>query len=72
MFYRVVHKIGKQELVHFKILSEDGYVQETAFADGTRVVANFSLDFVGEVPGIDHKVIANAGTIEPEGWAVVE
>lgn len=65
-------RIGKQEMVHFKILSEDGYVQETAFADGTRVVANFSRDFVGEVRGIDHKVVKDAGILQPEGWRVSE
>ena len=69
---RLHQRIGKQEMVHFKILSEDGYVQESAFADGTRVIANFSLDFVGEVPGIDHKVVKSAGTLAPESWAVVE
>ena len=67
---RLHRRIGKQEMVHFKILSEDGYVQESAFADGTRVVANFSLDFVGEVPGIDHKVVKAAGTLAPESWTV--
>ena len=66
-----LHKrIGKQELVHFKILSEDGYVQETAFADGTHVVANFSLDFVGSEQGIDHKIVTGAGVLPPEGWRV--
>jgi hypothetical protein len=65
-------RIGRQEMVHFKILSEDGYVQESAFADGTRVVANFGLDFVGDVPGVDHRVVKGAGLLEPEGWRVVE
>ena len=65
-------RIGKQEMVHFRILSEDGYVQESAFADGTRVVANFSRDFVGEVPGVDHKVVKGAGILQPEGWRVAE
>ena len=63
-------RIGKQELVHFKILSDDGYVQESAFADGTRVVANFSQDFVGEVPGVDHKVIKGIDRLGPESWQV--
>ena len=69
---RLHHRIGKQEMVHFKFLSEDGYVQESAFADGTRVVANFSLDYVGEVPGIDHKVVKTAGTLAPETWVATE
>jgi hypothetical protein len=63
-------RIGKQEMVHFKILSEDGYVQESAFADGTRVVANFCLDFVGNEKGIDHKIVPGAGVLPPEGWIV--
>jgi hypothetical protein len=58
------HRIGKQEMVHFKILSEDGYLQESAFADGTRVVANFSRDFAGNVPGVD--------PVGPESWKAVE
>jgi hypothetical protein len=66
-----LHKqIGKQEMVHFKILSEDGYVQESAFADGTHVTANFSLDFVGSEKGIDHKIVPGAGVLRPEGWRV--
>jgi hypothetical protein len=68
---RLHQRIGKQEMVHFKILSQDGYVQETAFADGTRVVANFSRDFVGSMPGVDHTVIKGVETLGPESWAVV-
>jgi hypothetical protein len=77
---RLHRRTGKQELVHFKILSEDGYVQETAFADGTRVVANFSRNFTGEAPGIDHKRVnppasgrvKGIETLAPESWRVVE
>jgi len=66
-----LHKqIGKQEMVHFKILSEDGYVQESAFADGTHVTANFSLDFIGSEKGIDHKIVPGAGVLQPEGWRI--
>ncbi len=67
---RLHRRIGKQEMVHFKILSEDGYVQESAFADGTHVAANFSLDFVGSDKGIDHKIVPGAGVLPPEGWRV--
>jgi len=35
-------KIGKLEMTDFLILSDDGYLQESTFADGTKVVANFS------------------------------
>ncbi len=63
-------RIGQQEMVHFKILSDDGYVQESAFADGTRVAANFSQDFVGEVPGVDHKIIKGIDRLGPESWQV--
>jgi hypothetical protein len=65
---RLHRRIGKQEMVHFKILSEDGYIQESAFADGTHIVANFSLDFVGSIPGVDHKIIRGIEPVEPEGW----
>lgn len=67
---RLHKQIGKQEMVHFKILSEDGYVQESAFTDGTRVVANFCLDFIGSEKGIDHKIVPGAGVLPPEGWRV--
>jgi hypothetical protein len=65
---RLHRRIGQQEMVHFKILSEDGYIQESAFADGTHIVANFSLDFVGSIPGIDHKILHGIEPVEPEGW----
>ena len=67
---RLHKRIGQQEMVHFKILSEDGYVQESAFADGTRVAANFCQDFVGSEKGIDHKIVPGAGVLPPEGWRV--
>jgi hypothetical protein len=67
---RLHRRIGKQEMVHFKILSENGYVQETAFADGTRIIANFSQDHVGEMPLIDRQAVAGAETLGPESWQV--
>ena len=69
---RLHRRIGKLEMVHFKILSEDGYVQETAFSDGTRVVANFSRDFAGSVPGVDHNVVKGVDCLAPESWQRVE
>jgi hypothetical protein len=69
---RLHQRIGKQEMVHFNFLSDDGYVQESAFADGTHLVANFSRDFAGSLPGIDHKVIPGIERLPPEGWQVVE
>jgi hypothetical protein len=69
---RLHRHIGKQEMVHFRILSEDGYAQETAFADGTRVVANFARNSIGEMPGIDHAVIDAVKTLGPESWKVVD
>jgi hypothetical protein len=69
---RLHRRVGKQELVHFKILSEDGYVQETAFADGTRVVANFSRDVIGSIPGVDHRVIPEIASLMPESWQVLD
>ena len=35
-------RIGKLEMTDFELLSEDGCLQRTTFADGTRVTANFS------------------------------
>lgn len=35
-------KIGKLEMTNHRFLSDDGNVQETAFSDGTRIIANFS------------------------------
>ena len=67
---RLHRRIGKQEMVHFKILSENGYVQETAFADGTRIIANFSHDHVGEMPLIDRQAVAGAETLGPESWQI--
>ena len=65
-------RIGKQEMVHFKILSEDGYVQESAFADGTRVVANFSRDTVGSAQGISHTMLEGIEPLQSESWTVVD
>ncbi len=67
---RLHRRIGKQEMVHFKILSENGNVQETAFADGTHVVANFSRDFVGSIPGVDHAIVEGIDRLAPESWQV--
>jgi hypothetical protein len=69
---RLHRRIGKQEMVHFKILSDDGYVQESAFSDGTRVVANFSRDVVGGRAGIGHAAIEGVDSLMPESWVVAE
>jgi hypothetical protein len=55
-------RTGPQAMVHFRILSEDGYVQESAFADGTHVVANFSRDVRGE------DETGGRGPLMPESW----
>jgi len=52
-------RIGMSELVSFEMLSEDRLVQATAFADGTRVVANLS-DHPQECPGY--------GVLEAHSW----
>jgi hypothetical protein len=55
-----LHKrIGMQELVSFDLLSDDGWLQSSVFADGTRIVANLS-DRPREAPG--------AGTLPPDTW----
>jgi hypothetical protein len=69
---RLHKRIGKQEMVHYKILSEDGYVQESAFADGTRIVANFSRDVYGGTRGIGHVVLDGIDSLMPESWKIVE
>jgi hypothetical protein len=61
-------RIGMHEMVDFKILSDDGYVQTSTFADGTRVVANFSRDIVGERGGIGHRFVDGVDTLMPESW----
>jgi len=65
-------RIGQCEMVHFKILSEDGYVQESAFSDGTRVVANFSRDVIGGARGIGHVVLEGVDSVMPQSWRVVD
>jgi hypothetical protein len=69
---RLHRRIGPCEMVHFKILSEDGYVQESAFSDGTRVVANFSRDIYGPQQGIGYAATAGISSLLPESWVVAE
>ena len=52
-------KIGKLEMVDFKLHRADGSIQESVFADGTRVIANFA-NVALEAP--------KAGLIQPETW----
>jgi hypothetical protein len=68
---RLHRRIGKCEMVHFKFLSEDGYVQETAFSDGTHVVANFGRDFAGNAAGVDPSVMKKVGWLGPESWKTI-
>jgi hypothetical protein len=46
-------RIGKLEMTDFDILSEDGWVQRTAFADGTEVVANLGCNLRSDVAGVE-------------------
>jgi hypothetical protein len=39
---RLHRRIGKLDLVSFDLLTEDGAVQQSVFADGTRILANIS------------------------------
>ncbi len=64
-------KIGKLEMVDFKILSEDGYLQQSAFADGTGIIANFSRDFYSSTRG-PCQYAEGIGTIGPESWKIVK
>ena len=60
---RLHGRIGKLPMIDFRFLSEDGGVQQTIFADGTRVVANFTAcEFKdGEI-----------GSVGPESWKVLD
>ena len=57
-------KIGKLEMTEFEIISNDGYLQRTKFADGTTVYANFAAKISGYIDGI--------GALQPESWCVAE
>lgn len=52
-------RIGRHAMTDFQLLSDDGRVQTTTFADGTRVVANF-----GNQPA----EIDGWGRLEGESW----
>jgi len=56
-------KIGKLEMIDFEFLSDDGCVQRTTFADGTKVYANFSQAAVRNLPDV--------GTLMPHSWEAV-
>ena len=45
-------KIGMLEMVDYEILSEDGWVQRSAFADGTEVIANFGVNLRNDIEGV--------------------
>ena len=59
---RLHRRVGRLELVSHEFLSEDGAAQATAFADGTRVVANFA----DEDRGVD-----GVGRMAARSWRVV-
>ena len=52
-------KIGKLEMMEHKLHRPDGAIQESVFADGTRVIANFSNVHL-EADGAD--------LLPPESW----
>jgi hypothetical protein len=52
-------RIGKLEMVGHTLHRPDGAVQETVFADGTRVLANFA-NVALEAPGV--------GLLPPKSW----
>ena len=55
-------RVGKLELVEHKLHRPDGAVQETVFADGTRVIANFANAEL-EAPDV--------GLLPPETWRML-
>ena len=52
-------RVGRLELVEHSLHRPDGAVQESVFADGTRVIANFA-NVALEAPGV--------GLVAPESW----
>ncbi len=54
-------RIGMLEMTEHRLHTPDGAVQETVFADGTRVIANFA-NVALEAPGV--------GLLAPESWMV--
>jgi len=58
---RLHRRIGMMDLVAFEFLSDDLSVQRTTFADGTRVVANFS----------DGPRETDDGPLAPDSWRVL-
>jgi hypothetical protein len=61
---RLHEKIGMLEMTDFEILSEDGYLQRTTFADGTQVYANFGVS--------RSKYMEGVGALQPESWVTVK
>jgi len=57
---RLHRDIGRLEMLDFEILSEDGNLQRSRFADGTVIVANFGADMRRDVEGV--------GSIAGESW----
>lgn len=55
-------QVGKLEMVEHKLHTSDGAIQETIFADGTRVIANFA-NIALEAPRV--------GLMSPESWEVI-
>lgn len=56
-------RIGMQEMVDYQMLTDDGALQMSTFADGTRVYANLGLDGARYVDGV--------GGIQSESWVEV-
>lgn len=57
---RLHREIGRLEMTEFDILSEDGNLQRSVFADGTAVVANFGPELRRDVEGV--------GSLAGESW----
>ena len=56
-----LHKIiGKLEMTDFRFLCANGWLQQTTFADGTKVTANFSSQIIRNIPEV--------GTLMPQSW----
>ncbi|UFH50722.1 glycoside hydrolase [Pseudomonas sp. KNUC1026] len=69
-FFRPLHlRLHNQALVDFRWLNEHGTVQQATYADGTRIVANFTREPWDGQPGQSAFAYAEQGA-EPIRWQV--
>lgn len=59
-------RVGRHEMVEHKLLRPDGALQETTFADGTRVMVNFA-NIALEIPTGGGQMAAESWRLIPQG-----